>query len=251
MQGHPPELKFSVNYYIVKFRDILATPTPGVGIFTNFPDNIQTAVGGIPAADLRAFGTLAPGGSAVVDTLISQGRTVYETVDFRTGNFGILKVDGIDFTVDYRRDTSFGGVDLSVSGNRPLSRKSQASPVAAVVDQLDVDNPKLYLRSAIGADIGSFRAQATWNHTGGYDIVPLATTPVQSKVGAFNTVDLFFKYSVPADSGLLKDLAFTLNIDNVFDKNPPLFFGTGPNQNGYANGFTFGRMFVLGASKKF
>lgn len=244
-------LKLSANYYNVKFSDILATPTPGVGIFTDFPDNIHTAVGGISAADLRTFGTLAAGGSAVVDTLISQGRTVYETVDFRTGNFGILKVNGVDFNLDYRHDTDFGGIDLSVSGNRPLSRKAKVSPVAAEVNQLKVNNPKLYLRSSIGADIGAFRAQATWNHTGGYNIVPLATTPVQSKVGAFNTVDLFFKYTVPAESGVLKDLAFTLNVDNVLDKNPPVFFGTGPNENGYANGFTFGRMFVLGVSKKF
>jgi len=95
-----PGLGLKLSYYNVKFRDILATPTPGVGIFTNFPDNIQTAVGGISAADLRAFGQLAPGGSAVVETLISQGRTVYEIVDFRTGNFGAVKVDGLDFGVE-------------------------------------------------------------------------------------------------------------------------------------------------------
>ncbi|MEY4720705.1 MAG: hypothetical protein RIQ46_430 [Pseudomonadota bacterium] len=244
-------LNLRMNYYNVKFQDILATPTPGVGIFTNFPDNIQTAVGGISAADLRAFGQLAPGGSAVVETLISQGRTVYEIVDFRTGNFGQVKIDGLDFGIDYRTDTGFGGVDLAVNGNYQLNRKSKVGPGAAVIDDLAVDRPKIYLQTALGADIGNLRAQATWNHTGGYDIVPLATTPVQDKVKAFNTVDLFFKYTVPAESGVFKDLSFTLNVDNVLDQAPPKFFGTGPNQNGYANGFSFGRMFVIGVAKKF
>ena len=150
-----------------------------------------------------------------------------------------------------RIDTGFGGVDLSSNGNYQLNRKSRVTPDAAVVDVLRYDNAKLRLQSSIGADIGSFRAQATWNHTSGYDIVPLATVPVQEHVGAFNTVDLFFKYTVPAESGVLKDLSFTLNVDNVLDEDPPVFFGTGPNQNGYANGFTFGRMFVLGVAKKF
>lgn len=246
-----PGLKLSLSYYNVKFKDILATPTPGVGIFTDFPDNIQTNVSGIPAADLRAFGALAPGGSEVVETLISQGVIVYEAVDFRTGNFGTLKVDGLDFAVTYGTATNFGAIDFSLTGNYQLNRKQQVSPTSLVVDDLEFDIPDLYLRASAGVDIGDFRAQATWNHTGGYDIVPLATDPVQDHVGSFDTVDLFFKYAFPAESGILQDLAFTLNVDNVFDQDPPRFFGTGPNENGYANGFSFGRMFVLGVSKKF
>lgn len=246
-----PGLNLSLSYYHVKFKDLLATPTPGVGIFTDFPDNIQTNVGGISAADLRAFGALAPGGSEVVETLISQGVVVYQLVDFRTGNFGSLKIDGLDFAVNYATATNFGGVDLSVTGSYQLNRKTQASAASPVIDDLEFDAPELFLRASAGVDVGNFRAQATWNHTSGYDIVPLATDPVQDHVGSFNTVDLFFKYEFPAEGGLLQDLAFTLNVDNVFDQDPPRFFGSGPNENGYANGFSFGRMFVLGVSKKF
>ena len=246
-----PGLGLKLSYYNVKFRNILATPTPGVGIFTNFPDNIQTSVGGISAANLRAFGLLAPGGSAVVETAIAQGRVVYELVDFRTGNFGSVKVDGLDFEANYRTDTGFGAVDFAVAGNYQLNRKSKVSSDAPAVDALQFDVAKLLLKTSVGLDLGNLRAQASWNHSAGYDIKPLATVPVQDHVSAFNTVDLFFKYSVPAEAGLLKDLAFTLNVDNVLDEKPPVFFGTGPNENGYASGFTFGRMFVLGVSKKF
>jgi len=244
-------LDLNFSYYNVEFTNILSTPTPGVGIFTDFPDNIQTAVGGISDADLRAFGAQQPGGAALVESLIAQGVIVYELVDFRTGNFGIVRVEGLDFGAHYRADTGFGGIDMSVTGNYQLSRERQVSPTAAIVDALQFDTPDFRLRTSLGADIGAFRAQATWNHTGGYDIVPLATVPVQDSVSAYNTIDLYFRYEVPADSGILQDLAFTLNVDNLFDEDPPVFFGSGFNDAGFANGFTLGRMFVFGVRKRF
>ncbi|MEJ5975014.1 hypothetical protein WG901_00075 [Novosphingobium sp. PS1R-30] len=62
-------------------------------------------------------------------------------------------------------------------------------------------------------------------------------------------------YEVPDSSSLLKDLAFTVNVDNVFDKAPPLYRGTysggGNTSVGFANGFTLGRLVRVGVSKKF
>lgn len=246
-----PGLRASLSYYNVEFTDILSTPTPGVGIFTEFPDNIQTNVGGIPADQLREFGARAPGGTALVNSLISQGVLVYEIVDFRTGNFGILKVDGLDFGLNYRTDTGFGSVDVGVNGIYQLGRETQVSPTSAVVDDLEFDTPELFLRGSIGANIDAFRAQASVNHRGGYDIQPLMTDPPQDSVASFTTVDLFFKYDVPGNSAILRNLSFTLNVRNVFNQDPPVLRRNEPNDNGYANGFTFGRMVVIGARKKF
>src|SRR3546814_5972852 len=45
-------------------------------------------------------------------------------------------------------------------------------------------------------------------------------TPVaQERLKAFDQINLFFKYDVKAD-GWGKDLAFTLNVDNLFDVGP-------------------------------
>ena len=125
------------------------------------------------------------------------------------------------------------------------------SPTSAVSDVLATENPKLFLQTTLGASIGRLRAQATWNHTNGYSILPTTSVPVQDHVGAFNTVNLFFKYDVPAESGILRDLSFTLNVNNVFDQNPPILRRNNPNENGFANGFTLGRLFIFGVSKKF
>lgn len=246
-----PGLHMSLSYYNVVFQDILATPTPNVGIFANFPNNVVTAVAGLTAAQLRAFEPLASNGAAVIEPLIANGTRVYEFIDFRTGNFGVMKVSGLDFSASYRRQTGFGSFDLSVNGNYQLTRKSQASPGAAVIDVLLTENPKIALQSSAGITIGDFRAQATWNHTGGYAIVPTTSVPVQRRVGAFDTVDLFFKYDVPGEGFLFKDLSFTLNVRNALDQDPPVILRNNPGESGFANGFTFGRMFIFGVSKKF
>lgn len=244
-------LRASVNYYDVNFKDILQTPLVNADIITNYPDQVRTRSAGFSSADVLAFAAGAPGGAAVVQPLINSGTLIYSLVDFRIANFGILHVKGIDFDVSYTHDTGFGSIDASVNGNRPLSRKAQASPTSPVVDELAVESPKLYLQASLGTTVGALRAQATWNHTGGYRIAPTNSVPVQDRVGAFNTVNLFFKYDVPGDSVLLKDLSFTVNVNNLFDQDPPLLRRNLPSELGFANGFTFGRMVILGVSKRF
>jgi iron complex outermembrane receptor protein len=245
-----PGLHMNASYYNVVFKDQLRTPSPNTTIFANFPNNIQTSVTGISADTLRQFGQLAPNGSAIVEPLIANGTLVYEIVDFRTGNFGILKTDGIDFAVSYRHGTGFGGFDLMVAGNYTLNRKAQVSPTAAVIDELKTLMSDFRVKTTVGADIGALRAQASWNHTSGFDVERTNTLP-QDQVKSFNTIDLFFKYDVPTDSKLLKDLSLTLNVNNMLDQDAPVFKQRG--QGGFINGhgFTLGRQFIFGVSKKF
>jgi iron complex outermembrane receptor protein len=248
-------LRVSANYYNVKFDNILGTPTPGTGIFTDFPNNVAYDVNGLTTTQINTFfnsGSLAPALASQLTASIAGagGGRIVELVDFRVGNFGILRVNGIDFSMNYRHKTGFGAFDMALNFNAPLSRKQQSSPTAPIADQLRVDNSKLSLQAMMGLDIGAFRAQATWSHSKGYAITPTASTPIQSRVDSFNTVDLFFKYDVPAD-GMFKDLSFTLNVKNAFDQDPPLLLRNGQNERGFANGSTLGRMFVFGVSKKF
>ena len=247
-----PGLSLAVNYYDVEFTDILATPTPSNAIFTDYPDNIRTSVDGFSNEELREFGMLAPGGSQVIETLISQGALVYTLLDFRTGNFGSLKVEGMDFNANYRLPTGFGSVDFGVNGDIRLSREGKRGPGAEVIDELEVDTSLFSLRATAGADVGALRGQLTFRHSEGYDITPTNSVPVQNSVDAFNVFDLYFKYDVRAKSGPFSDLEFTLNVDNVFDTDPPEFRGNAlGGGGGYANGFTLGRMFTFGISKKF
>lgn len=279
----------SASYYNVKFKDRIGIPSPSPAIYANFPGNITSAPGGVPLATVTAFinNSGAPNSAATLTT-VTNGCTnpaacsnVYAIIDFRQGNYGKLDVEGIDFNASYRVTTGFGAVDAGVAGNYTLSRKSQTGAGAAVINELRAYSliapngstltntsgaSRLQLSASLGADVGNFRAQATLNHSSGFGVFrcDTTTTPVcnpsatgvptqsgrpQDRVGAFDTVNLFFKYAVPADSGVLSDLELTLNVNNVFDTDPPVFKEIG--QNGYANGFTLGRLVQFGISKKF
>ena len=251
-------LRVSANYYDVKFENILGTPTPGNAIFTNFPDSALFNQNGFTAAQINSFFTkngtapLTPALQTQLNTSIAAagGGRIAELVDFRVGNFGVLHVTGFDMSISYRHQTDFGSIDLAINGNAQLKREQQASPIAPTADVLATETPRINVQTSLGANSGGFRAQATWSHTAGYPITPTASVPVQSDVGAFDTVDLFFKYDVPAE-GMLKDLSFTLNVKNVFDQDPPILRRNNPNETGFANGFTLGRMFIVGVSKRF
>lgn len=252
-------LRLNASYYSVEFSNVLGTPTSNAGIFNDFPGNVLYDVNGLSLTAVNSFltnGGASPFSASLATqyantiTAIGGGRIV-EVVDFRVGNFGILKVSGIDAGFNINHPTGFGGIDFALNANIPLNRKQQASPTSVVVDQLQTENPLLFLKTDLGFDIGAFRAQMTWNHTSGYNIVPTASVPVQSRVKGYDTVNTFFKYDVPGDSMILKDLSLTVNIDNIFNKNPPVLLRNNPNEFGFANGFSLGRMFILGVSKKF
>ncbi|MEO6247505.1 MAG: TonB-dependent receptor [Sphingomicrobium sp.] len=283
-------LHASANYYNVKFKNAITTPTPNNGIFARFPNNILAIPGGVPLAQVVDFiNTSGAPQAATVLATVGAGctnpaacRNVYELIDFRQGNYGSVKVEGLDFSANYRTLTSFGGFDAGVSGNYTLKRKSQTGAGAPVINELVATNlllpstlrivtngtSRLFLSASAGVDIGSFRAQATLNHSSGFPVVrcdstttpactasitgiPTANGTPQDRVGAYNTVNLFFKYAVPGSSAVLKDLEFTLNVNNAFDKDPPIFRSIGNQRAGYDNGATLGRLIQFGVSKKF
>jgi iron complex outermembrane recepter protein len=249
----------SMSYYNVNFTNVLGTPTPSAAIFADFPDNAAISAAGFTAAQINAFFTkngTAPLSAALqtqLNTTIASlgGGRVASLVDFRVGNFGIVKVQGVDLDVAINQDIGIGSLDFNINANFPLSRKQQVSPTSTIVDVQRLDNPELFLKTALGFGSGGFYALATLNHTDGYNILPTASVPVQTHVGSFNTVDLFFKYDVPVESGLFSGLSFTLNIDNVLNQDPPVLLRNNPNDTGFGNGFTLGRLFNFGVTKKF
>jgi iron complex outermembrane receptor protein len=250
-----PGLHASISYYTVKFKNLITVPTSNPAIFTNFPNNVIANPTGVSTAQLRAFEALAPNGPSVIEPLIAANRGVYELVNFLQGNYGTLKVRGIDFDVNYHHTTSFGGIDASVSGNYQIERTQQvgpgATPTSAIGLPADLFAPRMTLQATLGADVGNFRSQLTLNHVSGSDVIRSAILP-QDHVGAFDVFNLFFRYRVPGDSMLLKDLAFTLNVNNLFDTDPPVYKTAGFGGNGYPQGeFTLGRLIMFGVTKEF
>jgi iron complex outermembrane receptor protein len=252
----PPASGFAagLTYYNIDFKGVIgilpiSDPTT---YYRDFPASsvIFTAGNAAMQAFFNSFGatnaaaTLAqlPGGNF---------DSVYGVLDSRTQNLARIKTSGLDFYVRYNHETSFGSIYADIAGNRVLKFDRQSGPTSAVVDILSLNTTKLRFGATLGANVGDLRAQVTWNHSQGYGLTPVASTLNQASVGSFNLFNLFFQYKVPGDSAIAKDLAFTLNVDNVLDKDPPLFRGADNSLFGVRNGFTIGRLIKLGVSKKF
>lgn len=245
-------LTASLTYYNIDFKDLVDIPPIGdaatffkyyTGNFIMNPSEAQVAAwtSGIPAAANQLAGA----------ALYAPGKpTVYAIVNISRTNLSRVKLSGLDFNISYTRETGFGSIDASFSGNYQLSRKTQSVVTLPFNDDLAQGMSRFNFVARAGADIGNFRAQATLYHNAGYALNPLPANDFQSRVGAFDVVDLFFKYDVPGE-GALKDLSLTLNINNVFNAAPPVWKTFDFTNAGYTNGFTLGRIFQFGARKKF
>jgi iron complex outermembrane receptor protein len=197
---------------------------------------------------LQAAASEVTGGLANLATIPAGGRVV-SLYDIRARNLGVYNLSGIDFAANYSHDTSFGSIDASLSGNYQLTLKNKPSPTAPVTDVLASDNPHLRFSAALGTTVGRFRAQATLNHVSSFAVVQSAIR-LQDKVDAFDVVNLFLRYDVKG-SGIAEDLQFTVNVNNVFNTDPPVLRDR--TQNGFFSGvgLTIGRLIQFGISKKF
>lgn len=257
----PPVLEgFSagLTYYNIDFRDVIVMPPifSPTTFYRDFPNNsvVFSASDPADAALIAYFNSFpATNTAATLATISGIGgfSRIYGILDSRVQNVARIKTSGLDFYVRYAQETGFGGVYADINGSYILKFGQQGGPGLPITDLLARDTTKLRLNSTIGADIGNLRAQVTWNHSQGYDVLPTVTNLQQSHVDSYNLFNLFFQYKVPGDSMIAKDLVFTVNVDNVFDTDPPVFRGTFNSLFGIANGFTLGRLVRLGVTKRF
>ncbi len=254
-----PGLEAGATYYSIDYKGVIGFPpifNPAV-FYRDFPSNnvIYTAGDTAMRAYFDALSAQGATNTAVTLANLPGGAGnfsgVYGVLDSRTQNLARVKTSGLDFYLRYNRETGFGNVYFDMAGTQIISFDQQSSPTSALVDQTQIDLTKFRLTTTLGANIGNLRAQATWNHSAGYATTATTANLQQTRVGAFNVINLYFQYKVPGESKIAKDLAFTLNVDNLFDKDPPLFRGAGNSLFGVANGFTLGRLVRIGVSKKF
>ncbi len=255
----PPASGFSagLTYYNINFKGLIAqAPIQLPSFYTNYATNVVKFTAGDAAMQSYFNSLVAETGvsaAAVANALAAVGNdysSVYAVMDGRVANQAGVKTTGLDFYLRYTHITGFGDVYLDVAGNRILSL-SQGGPTGfADVNGFDTNN-KLKMATTVGTHYGNLQAQLTWMYNDGVNEVPNAANLQQSRVDAFSIFNLYLNYKVPSESKILKDLSFSLNIDNLFDTDPPLYRGLSNSLNGIANGFTLGRIVKIGVSKRF
>lgn len=239
-----PGLTLSATYFNVHYSNQIGlAPFSSPNLFSD-PSYADFYILNPTQAQLESiFNGVRLDGTTSIASLYENGKSPYLYVDARRHNFATVDIDGIDFNLNYVQRTGFGSVNFNFGGTNMLNRHTKANANAVEVDNLANGTRRLSFIGAIGATAGPVSGQVRYNYGGGYPILGVAD---QDRIESFQTVALNLAYSLDGP-GALSGLQFSLNVDNLFDTDPP-YINRSP---GYANGSTFGRLVTLGVKKKF
>lgn len=236
-----PGFRASATYYNINFTDVIGSPPVSL-IFTD-PTFASVVYRNPTAAQLGSLLAIA-----VPVNLPTPLPAIGNLLDQRRGNFGVRKTDGIDFDVNYRLTNDFGSVFGGIAGNHILKFDTQLSPTAPVSSSLRLGIPKTTLRGTLGVTAGSVSAIGFVNHRSG--VTNTFATPTGTgvyKADSYTTVDLRLSLTLP-DTGWIRGTEVALQVNDLFDADPPFF----PATDGIGGTYNpIGRFVALNLRKTF
>lgn len=166
-------------------------------------------------------------------------------VDGRKVNVGRLKTQGIEGVVSYQTDVGTGTLNAGVAGTYVINFKRAVLPTLPLVDVVDTfGNPlKFRARGNLGYSKGGFSIDSYVNYAAGYRNDTI--TPVQ-KVPSYTTVDLSLRYRIAKPGPLVSGITFSLDVQNLFDRDPPIVPNTTPLAFDPQVASVLGRYFTVG-----
>jgi len=177
-------------------------------------------------------------------------------IDARPNNLGVSKVDGIDFTLNYRVTTeSAGSFGLGLNGIWYARYQVAQSANAPLIERIGFINfpTKYNLRGNLNWQKGPIDTTVYVNHVPSY--TNNSITPAQ-RIDAWTTVDFNLAFNIePGDNSWNRGMTFSINVQNLFDRDPP--FASLPATVIQSGGFDiqqanpFGRLITAGVSLKF
>lgn len=214
-----PDLRASLTYYNIEYTDVIGTPTVPY-VFTD-PTFAALVYRNPTPTRLNALLALA----APVN-LPAPLPAIGNVLDLRLNNFGIRNTDGLDFDVNYRWTTDFGSVFADLAGNYVLNFDTQFSPGVAVSDSLKLGVPRWTARGTLGVDAGSISVVSFVNYRDGIRNNHTTPTGVAAyEADPYTTVDLRVIWTLP-DGGWTGGTVLTLQVNDLFDAEPPFFPAT-------------------------
>lgn len=236
-----PRLRASLTYYNIEYTNVIGTPSAAM-VFTD--PTFSGIVYRDPTAD-QLNGLL---NIAVPVNLPTPLPAIGNLLDLRLNNFGMRETDGLDLFVRYSWPTDFGLIYADLSGNYVLNYDTKQSPASATTDSLMQGIPQSTARLTLGADMGDWNVAGFVNYRDG--ITNNFTTPTgigRYAADAYTTVDLRVSWTLP-DTGWSQGTAVTLQVNDLFDQDPPYFPGT----DGIGGAYNpIGRFVALNLRKSF
>ena len=217
-------LNLSATYYAIRFTNRIALPTDQIvvvgdpalePIVTRNPAVSSVSALFAGAGQVLDFSgpDFTPGNATPSDVLV--------IVDARTSNTAESRTSGLDLAADYQWTMGQNRLHTELSVNRVFRFDDRLTGASPVVHTLDTPFHPVGWRARAGASWsrGPFSSVLFVNYTGAYrDNRAGAAIPVRS----YMTVDGGLAFNGGTTNGpLLDKLRIALNVNNLFDRNPP------------------------------
>ncbi|MGH8159749.1 MAG: TonB-dependent receptor domain-containing protein [Rhodanobacter sp.] len=248
-----PGLKASLNYYDIRYKDRIITPTFDILALTE-PNIYGPFISSVPsdaAAQALINAVIAQGGQFT--DLIGKGAAGIRTLlDLRQLNAGSLRQSGFNANLSYTHPLAGG--DALIDLNAAYIDKIDVvfAPGSATTDLVDTfaQPVKLRYRSDVGWSNKTWSFNAALNYTGDYKNTAAIGTP---GIPSWTTVDLLARLNLDAISqnAALSGATVSLTARNLFNKSPP-FIVASLTQVNYdaANADPLGRIIALEFDKR-
>ncbi len=235
-------LMLALTYYDIDFEDRIQD-VPGVDSFLVESDRFASIVIRDPTPEQRA--EACTHGFFFGDPADCMDFPIAAIVDGRIRNTAIVRNKGLDFAGAYEFQMSAGTFGLGLNATYLLEVSEAESAATNPIDLLDtVGNPqRLRLRGNFSWNQGPIGVALYVNHAGAY--TDNLSDP-NREIDAWTTADLALSYSsAQLQSSLFEGIGVYLNVQNVFDEDPPFFNNASGVGYDLENADPLGRMVSL------
>ncbi|GGW79594.1 TonB-dependent receptor domain-containing protein [Alteromonas halophila] len=143
-----------------------------------------------------------------------------------TTNLKYLQAEGIEVGVNFNFDTDgLGNFEFNATINKYLTQESQSSDIVPVTDCRGfygttcdpISDLRWIQRTTWTYD--AFTVSLLWRHINSVDVEPVEAS---RRFEEFRTIDSYDYFDLYAAYQMNDNLRFTLGVDNLFDKEPPV-----------------------------
>ena len=265
-----PGLSLTVDYYNIIVNGAITTPTPG--------DVISACFGSITASSASSVACTSIRRSTVNGRLSGSSADV-PGLPLPLTNAGRLATDGVDFTLNYKRDLGFAKLSWALNGNWTNHSKFRASPTGLNRECVGFYSancvsiqPKWNWNQRTTLGFGFADFSLLWRHIGSAIYEPglpalfsgtitninsTANTPLAGQTANFNKISSYdyFDFSVRAPIG--DHIEVFGAVTNMFNRKPPVV-GSAAGNTSFNSGNTYpstydalGRRYAISAKLKF
>lgn len=248
-----PGLSMTVDYYDIEISRSISTPTPGDAIDACFAGANLSVTN--PACLVIRRDPLT--GNLNGDPSTTPG------LFLALSNLGSLATNGIDFSLNYRRDIGFADLSFALTGNWTDSSTFNAN--AAVPGSLNREcvgyysincasiQPEWQTTFRTTLSFENIDVSLLWRHIDGVQLEPqdiIDNGPAFSGVigaGAgvlsgqtfdFNRIEAYDYFDLTTRFNINDNITVTLSVQNLFDKDPP-FVGADVGSTAFNSGNTY------------